>query len=409
MARYHKQYYLIPRPSKRSETGEIWYYQLHGETTKHSTGCTEEMDAEQYVLNIISQENVKRRERHGTKLYDYANQFYLWDTCPHVTRKRRLEQQITRRYVDEQRRLLEKHILPHPVCKKLLWGVKKGDIIQFQHDLSQKLSPRQCNKVVKILSVIFGTAEEWELISRNPCYKIGYLKEHFREVGTFTGKELAALFTEFEWTSPIERLCWVLSGLCGLRRGEVLALSWDRVDLEKRVITVDRAIKAFSKGRLNDEFGPPKWGKTRQVPMPQAVLDALRDFRRDTPYVMPTHLVLTHPETGLLFSEHQWQSSWKRNMIKSGFIQREWRKGEDAQKAPIITNPRKLTPHSLRHSLNTILRSEGADPSLLRATFGWTTERVQEGYTHLGAEHAQAQIRLIDGLGGKAPDSHGDG
>jgi integrase len=41
-----------------------------------------------------------------------------------------------------------------------------------------------------------------------------------------------------------------------------------------------------------------------------------------------------------------------------------------------------ITLHGLRHSIQTALRGHGVNPELLRATFGWTAEDVQENYTH---------------------------
>ena len=46
---------------------------------------------------------------------------------------------------------------------------------------------------------------------------------------------------------------------------------------------------------------------------------------------------------------------------------------------------RRLSPHGLRHSLATLLRLNGKDPVLIRASLGWFQEKVQAGYEHIGA------------------------
>ena len=63
-----------------------------------------------------------------------------------------------------------------------------------------------------------------------------------------------------------------------------------------------------------------------------------------------------------------------------------------------LVNPRNLRPHSFRHSLNTLLRDEGADPAKLREMFGWSNEAVQDGYTHWQVEHFEAQRHKIEEL-----------
>ena len=76
---------------------------------------------------------------------------------------------------------------------------------------------------------------------------------------------------------------------------------------------------------------------------------------------------------------------WQR----AGLMQREGGK---------IVNPRNLKPHSFRHSLNTLLRAEDVDPAKLRATFGWSSEAVQDGYTHWQPEHFEAQRKKTEEL-----------
>ena len=63
---------------------------------------------------------------------------------------------------------------------------------------------------------------------------------------------------------------------------------------------------------------------------------------------------------------------------------------KDFAKAMGNFNPdpeRRLSPHALRHSLAAILRVNGKDPALIRASLGWYQERTQQRYEHIGAEH----------------------
>ena len=56
------------------------------------------------------------------------------------------------------------------------------------------------------------------------------------------------------------------------------------------------------------------------------------------------------------------------------------------------------TPHSFRHTLNTILRSAGQDPAKIRAALNWAGARIQDNYTHWRPEH----LREIADEAGKA-------
>ena len=61
---------------------------------------------------------------------------------------------------------------------------------------------------------------------------------------------------------------------------------------------------------------------------------------------------------------------------------------------------RNLRPHSFRHTLNTVLRAAGADPARLRESLGWSSEKVQDNYTHWHPEHLEEQRRTMDELFG---------
>lgn len=61
----------------------------------------------------------------------------------------------------------------------------------------------------------------------------------------------------------------------------------------------------------------------------------------------------------------------------------------------------KRTPHSLRHSLNTILLADGVSPILVREYLGWSEDshkltKVQRGYTHFSVTDMNGLVQTID-------------
>ena len=74
-----------------------------------------------------------------------------------------------------------------------------------------------------------------------------------------------------------EVAAWLAFG-CGLRRGEVLGLRWQDVDLDAGVLTVSGNVTRSSSGLVR---GEPKTRRgKRQTPVPGAVADALRRHRQ---------------------------------------------------------------------------------------------------------------------------------
>jgi integrase len=65
----------------------------------------------------------------------------------------------------------------------------------------------------------------------------------------------------------------------GLRIGEVLALRWGRVDLDRRVIKVHENLEVTKKFGLRFKSPKTKAGR-REVTLPDILIDALREYRK---------------------------------------------------------------------------------------------------------------------------------
>ena len=70
------------------------------------------------------------------------------------------------------------------------------------------------------------------------------------------------------------------------------------------------------------------------------------------------------------------------------------------QKARIERGDRWLTPHSFRHTINTIVRDAGHDPAKIRAVLGWMDEQIQNNYTHWETEHLRRWAEIVDEIWG---------
>jgi integrase len=66
----------------------------------------------------------------------------------------------------------------------------------------------------------------------------------------------------------------------GMRLGEVLALRWGRVDLDRKVIQVREALEHTKKHGIRFKAPKSKAGR-RDISLPDALVDVLRDLRRD--------------------------------------------------------------------------------------------------------------------------------
>jgi integrase len=122
-----------------------------------------------------------------------------------------------------------------------------------------------------VLTSIMAQALDDELIVRSPCrIKAGGRTKVKREPEVLT---LPELLTLADAMPPHHRALTLLSGLCGLRFGEAVALRRRDVDLELGMVHISRTA-VRSGGRKTT--GPPKTDAGRRsVAMPRAVADAL--------------------------------------------------------------------------------------------------------------------------------------
>jgi integrase len=93
--------------------------------------------------------------------------------------------------------------------------------------------------VLTVLNVRLKKAVEWDVIERMPC-SIRLLPIPKSSVGFYDFDEFERL-VEAGKKEPNAHLIVLLGGEAGLRCGEIMALEWDDVVLQKRQICVQRS------------------------------------------------------------------------------------------------------------------------------------------------------------------------
>lgn len=101
------------------------------------------------------------------------------------------------------------------------------------------------------------------------------------EVLSYSDEELGAIFAAIE---PMGGVIWKYYGITsimlysGLRMGEAAALTWDKIDLDNKVMVVDCALKLD----LDNSFiiGPTKNKKSRRVPLSDKLISILENYRQ---------------------------------------------------------------------------------------------------------------------------------
>lgn len=134
------------------------------------------------------------------------------------------------------------------------------------------LAPTYRKVVFANVATVFTAAVDDDLIAKNPCKapSVRRPKADPRKFVPWTTQRVLSMRNELP---ERYRLVVVLGAGLGLRQGEIFALSPDDIDLERGEVHVRRQVKLF--GGNVQVFGLPKGRKTRKVPLPDGVLEAI--------------------------------------------------------------------------------------------------------------------------------------
>ena len=205
-----------------------------------------------------------------------------------ITLKEFIDRWATERAVQElQASTMEKYqaviddfILPHLGHLKLT-EIKPHTINSFFVQLTKDGARRDgkpggyargtINKISNVLSSILRTAVEWEVVGRNPCDNVRVQAEATADKIKFFTPEQTAIFLDYiskpytirtkghtrtddtgkqytvgDYESTKElplqiKVLFTLAIYTGLRKGELLALTWDDVDFENNAVAVTKA------------------------------------------------------------------------------------------------------------------------------------------------------------------------
>ncbi|NLY17453.1 MAG: site-specific integrase [Clostridiaceae bacterium] len=127
----------------------------------------------------------------------------------------------------------------------------------------------------RILHRAFEKAVADGFIDKNPCDGIDAPSPEEFEPKVYTEDEYNLLLDKLRGHRL--EIVALLAGMCGLRRGEILALTWEDIDLKNRIIKITKNTVPTSKGTVTKK---PKTKKSeRIVVIPSEIIPDLKRLR----------------------------------------------------------------------------------------------------------------------------------
>ena len=147
--------------------------------------------------------------------------------------------------------------------------IRRADVKEFADTLLQSVSPKRAKSIINILAAILDIAVDYEHIVTNPAKNIKLPKhEGIRKIQPFSKEEVQTILANAEdWFKNIVATAFYT----GMRQGEIIALTWDDIDFERKTITVNKRIK---KGVIST---PKTKSSIRIVPMLDILIPYLKN------------------------------------------------------------------------------------------------------------------------------------
>jgi integrase len=268
---------------------------------------------------------------------------------------------------------------------RLVTRIQPGDVSRFNQVLrAAGLSDSTRAKHLRVLGACFASAVEHGVASQNPVRRLPRSERPRparKESAYFEQDELPRMFSEIP--SGLYHTLFALALKTGMRQGELLALTWDDVDLQASIIHVRRS---FTGGRTTT----PKNHERRTVDLTGDVVGMLGEWWGEcgSPVAPNTLLFPGEGTSGHIAPTTLTRLSLYAAMRRAG-IPREGPTGE------------RRTFHSLRHTFAKRALESGRQITWLSRHLGHSTLNVTtDTYGHWERAERQREARQMEGVFG---------
>ena len=246
---------------------------------------------------------------------------------------------------------LRLHVVP-------FFGSMRVDAITLPHVreftkalLAKELSPKTVLNVMVVLKEMFKHAVQWGYLDANPAQYAERPRSEEREMEILTPPEIRRLLDAADEPVRTLLLCAVLTGI---RRGELLGLRWEDIDLEGHRLFVRRALW---RGKV---VTPQSRRSRRTIDLAPTLRTALAK--------LPSRF-----QGGLVFCGTDGEP-----IDPDNFAHRDW--------AGVLRRAglRRIRFHDLRHTYASLLIAQGAHPKYIQAQLGHASiQTTLDRYGHL--------------------------
>ena len=230
----------------------------------------------------------------------------------------------------------------------------QNEMLAYRDEKKKPYSQTYLKTLHNQLSAVFNHAVRHYNLKVNPAAQAGNMgKPKGREMLFWTKAEYLK-FAEAMMDKPLSYYAFEMLYWCGVREGELLALTPGDFDFEKQTVTIS---KSYQRIKGKDVITDPKTPKSnRVIQMPAFLCEEMRDYIKSLYGVKPTDRIFT---------------------VTKSYLHREMDRG--AKEAGV----KRIRIHDLRHSHISLLIDMGFTALAIADRVGHESIDITYRYAHL--------------------------
>lgn len=311
----------------------------------------------------------KANARNDTKTISSTIKLENWFDCWYSTQTH-IKQSTQTIYLS----YANKHLKPK-LGNVQLKKMNKDILQKFVDDLNKDLSPKTVRAIYSMVKLCLKSAYEKNLIS-DFFNNIRLPKAVSKEVRVFTKQEQKKLEQRIERENKDNDIGILICLYTGIRIGELCALRWENVNLERKMITIDKTLY-----RVRNENGSKKTKVILSTPKSER---SVRDI--PIPGFLAEKLARLQKPEGFVINNNG-------KYIETAVYARRYKKLLE------LAGIEYIKPHSMRHNFAVRALEIGVDVQTLSEILGHSSvSTTLNYYGHSLPEHKRRQMERIGQL-----------
>ena len=239
-------------------------------------------------------------------------------------------------------------------------------IIAVQQGSPKKLSQETARAIICKLHSFYDYLIDINIVSKNPCQRIIFLKTEKKIKHTISPKEKFKILMAAKQLNYVYYVLFFFLFYSGVRRGEALGLRWSDIDFTRKNVHIENTIQMDAKGKSYVKPSPKNDGSIRDIPITDAIILDLQQLK--------SHYM--HYHDGII-SDYVFRNKNKVYLDPNNISQTFKRICRNVG----LDN---ISIHCTRHTMATTMINRGVPISVVQAIGGWTSPKILlSNYVHV--------------------------